>query len=147
MKRAQDLALVLVVLLVLVLTASLVLGLRGRAETADPPSSPSPEPPVAERVRVEVLNASGVSGMAREATLRLRDQGFDVVFYGNARGQPPDTSQVLARTGRIEPAAAVAAALGIRIVRSEPDTTLYLEATVILGRDWSGIPAPMPPGS
>ena len=36
------------------------------------------------RVRVEVLNAGGEDGMARLATEHLRDQGFDVVFFGNA---------------------------------------------------------------
>ena len=36
------------------------------------------------RVRVEVLNAGGVPGMASRATDHLRESGFDVVYYGNA---------------------------------------------------------------
>ncbi|HEX7938656.1 MAG TPA: LytR C-terminal domain-containing protein, partial [Gemmatimonadaceae bacterium] len=34
------------------------------------------------RVRVQVLNASSVRGLARRATLLLRDHGFDVVEAG-----------------------------------------------------------------
>ena len=32
-----------------------------------------------ERVRVEVLNAAGVAGVARDVMNQLRDDGFDVV--------------------------------------------------------------------
>ena len=48
-------------------------------------STPSVEPTAINqavldrRIRVEVLNAGGVSGMAREATDVLRSVGFDVV--------------------------------------------------------------------
>ena len=40
--------------------------------------------PIEERVRVEVLNGGGRIRMARSATDRLRQAGFDVVFFGNA---------------------------------------------------------------
>lgn len=91
------------------------------------------------RVRVEVLNAAAIPGLARTATERLRDAGFDVVYYGNARGQSPDSSRVLSRAGGREAADRVAAALEIGRVAVEPDTGLYLEVSVILGRDWKGI--------
>jgi LytR cell envelope-related transcriptional attenuator len=92
----------------------------------------------AQRVRVEVLNAAGVGGMAREATDRLRDAGFDVVQWGNARSFDHDTTVVIDRVGRLELAQDVANAMGIRNVRSEPDSNLYVDVTVLLGRDWSG---------
>lgn len=85
--------------------------------------------------RVEVLNGAGRAGLARDATGRLRHSGFDVVFFGNARAQT-DTSYVLDRTGRIETARAVGRLLGITRVHTAVDTTLYLEATVVLGKDW-----------
>ncbi|MDH5590073.1 MAG: LytR C-terminal domain-containing protein [Gemmatimonadota bacterium] len=88
------------------------------------------------RVRVEVLNSGGVQGMALRATALLRDDGFDVVFFGNAPTFDADSSVVLDRVGRIENARAVADALGIRNVRSELDANLYLDVTVRLGRDW-----------
>ena len=92
------------------------------------------------RVRVEVLNGGGQAGAAREATDQLRDLGFDVVFFGNAGTFEEDSSRVLDRMGRLEVARDVADALGIRNVRSEPDANLYLDVTVVLGRDW--VPAP-----
>jgi len=96
----------------------------------------APTPPAGPRTRVEVLNAAGRAGLARAATERLRAQGFDVVYFGNASGFGRDSSIVLDRAGDPAAAAAVAKALGIPTVRSEPDPGLYLEVTVILGLDW-----------
>jgi hypothetical protein len=96
------------------------------------------------RVRVEVRNGSGRSGLAKSATDVLRSQGFDVVFYGNAAAFDRDSSVVLDRVGRVEMARSVADALGIPRVLSEPDSNLYLDATVVLGEDWTA-PEPEPP--
>lgn len=87
-------------------------------------------------VRVEVLNAAAVPGLARDGTRRLRDAGFDVVYFGNAVGAPREQSVVLDRTGRLGTARAVARALHISQVRSAPDPDLYLDVSVLLGRDW-----------
>jgi calcineurin-like phosphoesterase len=131
--------LVIGVLLVLVLVGSLVTGLGGGSDAS---TAEEPVPDVAgERVRVEVLNAAGVPGLARDATERLREAGFDVVLYGNATGFGPDTSWVLDRVGRPEAAERVAEALGIGQVRTAIDSTLYLDVSVILGRDWAKAPA------
>ncbi|HSG10031.1 MAG TPA: LytR C-terminal domain-containing protein [Longimicrobiales bacterium] len=89
-----------------------------------------------ERIRVEILNGGGHAGAAREATDQLRDVGFDVVFFGNAGSFDLDSSVVLDRTGRVEAARDVADALGIRNLRSEPDSNLYLDVSVVLGREW-----------
>jgi hypothetical protein len=86
--------------------------------------------------RVEVLNASGERGRARAVTQRLRTAGFDVVYFGNAPASAGDSTIVLARIADDAVARAVAEHLGIARVATVPDTTLYLEATVILGRDW-----------
>jgi hypothetical protein len=101
-----------------------------------PPGLPVPRHTGA-RVRVEVLNAGGGSGIARGATDVLRDRGFDVVFYGNADSFGQDSSVVLDRTGHLDEARGVADALGIRKVRSEPDSNLYLDVSVLLGKDWA----------
>jgi hypothetical protein len=126
-----------VVLAVTAFVASFALGLRGgapapRAVTADRPALTVP----AHAGRVEVLNASGRSGLARAVTGQLRDAGFDVVFFGNASGFDPDSSLVLDRTGDDAVARAVARRLGIGIIRTARDTSLYLDATVVLGRDY-----------
>ncbi len=100
------------------------------------PAFPGRSPTVRERVRVEVLNGGGREGMARTATESLRDDGFDVVYFGNAPGEHRDSSQVLARSDQVEFARAVADALGIRHVEVEPDSNLYLDVTVVLGDEW-----------
>ncbi|TVP57322.1 MAG: LytR family transcriptional regulator [Gemmatimonadales bacterium] len=88
------------------------------------------------RVRVEVLNAGGVRGMAADARDELRDLGFDVVYYGNAPTFDAEDSEVIHRAGDPELARAVANALGIETLRSEPDSTLLLDVTVHLGSSW-----------
>lgn len=98
-----------------------------------------PPPPI----RVEVLNGSGVGGLAREATYRLRGGGFDVVYYGNASRFDHRRSVVLDRTGDTLQARTVALALGIDSVASSADARLLLDVTVVLGSDWPP-PAPEP---
>jgi hypothetical protein len=88
------------------------------------------------RVRVQVLNAGGIAGLARDATEYLRDFGFDVVDFGNAGDFDADTSVVLDRVGRDETARAVADVLGINNVRSQPDSNLYVDVSVLLGSEW-----------
>ncbi len=100
--------------------------------SADPAPSTVADPP-----RVEVLNGAGIEGLARSATRALREQGFDVVYFGNAPSFDRTKSLVLDRGGPATEGRAVAEALGIPEMRSEPDSTLLLEATVILGSDWS----------
>lgn len=90
----------------------------------------------APRLRVEVLNAGGREGSAEAATERLRDSGFDVVFFGNAPAFGRDTSVVLARRGGLAGAVDVADALRIPAVRSAPDSTLLVDVSVWLGTDW-----------
>lgn len=88
------------------------------------------------RVRVEVRNAGGRSGMARRATDYLRDLGFDVVYFGNAGQFDQKETVIVDRVGRLDKARAVADVLGVTTVTSEADSTLYLDVTVYLGSDW-----------
>lgn len=93
------------------------------------------EAPDGARVRVEVLNATRTRGLARHAMLHLRDRGFDVVGLGNAP-EPLDSTLVLDRSGNPEWAQAVAKALGGARVESRPDSSRYLDVTVLLGASW-----------
>jgi len=123
---------------VLILGAGALVG-SALSQWGRPDILPLPEgvlPRVSERVRVEVLNGGGAPGMAREATDRLREVGFDVVFFGNASSFEVDSSVVLDRADAVDKARSVADVLGIRHVRSEPDPNLYLDVSVLLGRDW-----------
>lgn len=95
-------------------------------------------------VRVEVLNGAGTAGLARDATHALRAHGFDVVYFGNAGRFDHPRSFVIDRTGDPERARDVAAMLGIDSVTTVIDSSLMLEATVILGDDWPPESAPSP---
>jgi hypothetical protein len=89
------------------------------------------------RIRVEVLNGAGVDRLAQQATERLRELDFDVVYYGNAEDFDRDSSVAIARLDSVEPARRVADALGLHQVLHEPDRNLYLDVTVVLGVDWA----------
>ena len=91
--------------------------------------------PVGVRITVEVINTTTVRGLARRATLVLRDAGFDVVRYAG-ESTPSDSTRVVARSGHLDWAQAVAKALGGAIVESHPDSSRYLDVTVFLGADW-----------
>lgn len=91
--------------------------------------------PEGTRVRVEVLNATATRGLARRATLHLRDRGFDVVAMGNAP-EHRDSTLVLDRAGNAEYAKMVADALGGARVEPRADPSGYLDVTVLLGASW-----------
>jgi hypothetical protein len=134
----QALGLILALLTVLAFVASFVLGIgRDAGQRPAPASSATPQPLAVpdSRVRVQVLNGSTTPGLARFATDRLRDAGYDVVSLGNASSSAK-TSVVLDRIGNREVAERIAATLGIGKVETRVDTALYLEATVILGPDF-----------
>ena len=93
------------------------------------------EAPPGVRIRVEVLNATRVRGLARRATMHLRDRGFDVVNVGTSR-ETRDTTVVLDRSGHADWAALVARALGGARVEQAPDSSRYLDVTVLVGATW-----------
>ncbi len=99
--------------------------------------------PAGVRIKVEVLNASRNRGAARRATLLLRDRGYDVVSMGTTRLQQTETV-VLDRSHHPEWAALIAKAVGGKAA-ARPDTSRYLDATVVLGSDWTAPPMPFYP--
>jgi len=91
------------------------------------------------RVRVEVLNTTKVHGLAHRATRYLRDQGLDVVGEGTIVA-PRDTTLVLDNSNHPEWAARVARTLSasgtpVRVA-SRPDSSRYVDVTVLLGALW-----------
>jgi hypothetical protein len=127
----KRIAIVAVAAVALVVTAVLV-----RGNGLRPPEQVRVLVPDDVRIKVEVLNASGQRGLARRATFALRDAGFDVVRFANDPGSPRDSTLVLARSGKEDWANLVARALGGARVESRPDTSRYLDVTVLLGADW-----------
>ena len=95
------------------------------------------------RIKVEVLNASTVRGLARRAATYLRDREFDVVHIGTASEQS-DSTIVLDRSGHPEWAQLIANAMEGKAVASA-DSSRYLDATVLVGASWRPPPRPFYP--
>ena len=82
---------------------------------------------------------------SRRATRVLRDHGYDVVEMSTGSAAL-DTTLVLDRSGHPAWAASVARLLG-PAARSEarPDSSHYLDVTVLLGRTWRAPAEPLDP--
>jgi hypothetical protein len=91
--------------------------------------------PANTRVRVEIINATRTRGLARRATRLLRDHGFDVVTYATS-GTTQDTTVVLDRTNHADWARLVSQTLGGARVEARPDTSRYVDVTVVIGTTW-----------
>jgi hypothetical protein len=99
--------------------------------------------PEGTRIKVEVLNGTRTKGLARRATLYLRGRGFDVVGSGT-NIEPRATTVVYNRSSHPEWARLVARALNAPAVNL-PDSSRYLDVTVILGANWRPPPLPFHP--
>ena len=100
--------------------------------------------PANTRVRVEIINASRTRGLARRVTKLLRDRGFDVVTFANSQ-TTQDSTVVLDRTNHPEWARLVGKALGGARVDARPDTSRYVDVTVVLGGTWRPPPQAFSP--
>lgn len=88
------------------------------------------------RVTVQVLNGCGERGLALDVTRFLRANGCDVVEMGNASHFHHNVTRIIAKNGNIEDARIVRDALGIGEISSDPDSTLLLDVTVLIGSDY-----------
>lgn len=88
---------------------------------------------------VEVLNGTGTPGLARLGTRVLREQGLDVVFFGNGSGDSmvaAVTRVLIRRPGGRKGAELVRSALGVGTIVESVDTLRRVDVSVILGRDF-----------
>lgn len=100
--------------------------------------------PAGVRITVEVLNATRMRGLGRRATLYLRDHGFDVVAFGTSPATR-DTTLVIDRSGHPAYAQLVAQGLGGARVESHPDSSRYVDVSVLVGAGWRPPPQPFYP--
>lgn len=127
-----------VLLIVVVIGAWGTVRRRRAGASAEAPRAATPKgarAPDSVRVRVQVLNATAVTGLARRATMVLRDHGFDVVETGNTKG-PLDTTLVLDLSGHPDWAQRVAAVMAPARVQTRRDTSRYLDVAVVIGTTW-----------
>ena len=102
-------------------------------------AAPPAAPDAVGIVQVEVLNGTGVDGLAARTREHLRAAGgFDVLDARNAPGGPVERTRVVDRVGNRAAALRVARALGVgeEAVGSEPRPDLFVDATVVLGKDY-----------
>jgi hypothetical protein len=126
--RALTVAAVLVVVTVVTTIA--------RRDRDRPPADGEGWEPLDRVVTVEVMNGGSRPGAARDASLRLRRAGLDVVWWGNVVPELSDstarTIRVFARRGDTTGAGRVAAVLGAAEVVQLPDADRLVDLTVVV---------------
>lgn len=90
-----------------------------------------------ELISVEVLNGSGVSGVAAQVGQMLEDEGFQVVRIDNADNFDYQRSHVISRLEDIEPAKEVAILIPGAEFFKEPLAEYPAMVTVIIGKNFS----------
>ncbi len=146
MKRMRIAA---IALLVVVMLGAAAWVLDARRVARNPlarvlPGRAVPRAPADVRIRVQVLNTTRTRGLARRATRLLRDRGFDVVEVGTT-SPTLDTTLVLDRSGHEAWAATVVEVLQPARAVARPDSSRYLDVTVLLGRAWRPPAHPLDP--
>jgi len=101
--------------------------------------------PAGVRVRVRVLNATNVRGLARRATLVLRELGYDVVDFDGAGSERRGRTTLLSHTGHDDWARRLQRATQAASIEVSRDSSRYVDFTVILGRDWQAPTQPLRP--
>ena len=91
-------------------------------------------------IKVEVLNGCGIKGIAAKASDFLRLQHVDVVRSDNADKHDYLNTTIIGRNENFESLKIVAESLGLSIenktnIKHEPDESLGVDVTVILGKD------------
>ncbi|MFP4133779.1 MAG: LCP family protein [Halothece sp.] len=91
---------------------------------------------VSPRIRIAIQdstdNNQAVRGVARE----LEKDGFRNVYVASPWSEPLETTRIVAQTGRVEAAKAVAEILGVGEVRVESTGALDSVVSIQLGKDW-----------
>ncbi len=90
-----------------------------------------------DKVTVEVLNGSGVSGAAGRVAARLREQGYAVIGVADARSYDYNNTEILARPAQRGSAEALAQVLETgNVTVTENLRGNNVDLTVIVGKDY-----------
>lgn len=88
------------------------------------------------QITVEILNGSGVAGVATAVAGKLEAEGFKVLRVGNADSSDYETSQVISRVENMDAAKAVAIMLpGAQLLKDE-NPEKDVDVTVIVGKNY-----------
>ena len=92
-------------------------------------------------IKVEVLNGCGLKGIAARTAQFLRENHIDVVRSDNADHHDYPNTVIISRNENVESLRAVSKSFGVtmddktHIVIDDPDESLGVDVTVILGKD------------
>ncbi|KXK04149.1 MAG: hypothetical protein UZ04_CHB001001187 [Chlorobi bacterium OLB4] len=135
------------IILLLVLCVYLIYSLFNKSPEVQPPPETISQIPDSNnqnqsgrKLQIDVRNASGVNGVASKFTDYLRQNGFDVVEIGNFETSDEDVTIILDRKGNNKKTLGkISSALGIseKNIVEEIDKSLYLDATVVIGKDFN----------
>jgi hypothetical protein len=87
------------------------------------------------QIKIEIYNASGYEGIARKLAWYLRDNKFDVVYYGNANDMLEKTVIVDRIDSSMKYAKILREFLGNGIIGYEPDPDKLTTITILIGKD------------
>ena len=121
------------------LTLVLIPGCGGRQSAAAAKGTELAQPLDSRRVIVEVLNPGKQVGIARSVTLRLRQQGLDVVYFGNLTDSVlarRERNLIYVRRGDTTGVGRVIAAIGDAEIVDRADATRLVDLSVIPGRSF-----------
>lgn len=91
-------------------------------------------------IRIEVLNGCGVNRLAIKVTNILRKKGFNVLKVGNTKNQDFEETVVLERSKEnMVNANYFAKQIGCQNIDKDIDPALYLEITLIIGKDYKKV--------
>ena len=91
---------------------------------------------VFKRMKVEIYNASGYTGLAKKLTWYLRDNGIDVIYYGNASEKLDRTVIVDRVDSTMKYAGIMKKFLGGGAIKYEPDADRLTTITILIGKDF-----------
>ncbi len=137
----------LTVLIVGIIGAGVIAGSYESSQAAEltqvaptPVSDTSARAPVGTRIRIRVLNTTTTHGLARRASQRLRDFGYDVVDFDSDARARRSTTLILMHSGHSAWAQRLRKALGTGAIETRADSLHYVDFTVLIGSDWKAPP-------
>ena len=93
-----------------------------------------------QNIKVEVLNGCGLKGIAARTAEFLRENHIDVVRSDNADHHDYPNTVIISRNENVESLKAVSRSFGVTLddkthILTDPDESLGVDVTVILGKD------------
>ncbi len=91
-------------------------------------------------IRVEVLNGCGENRLAYKVTTVLRKDGYNVVQYGDASRDDFEETVVLERSKEdTSHAKHLARQFGCKNIGTDVDAALFIDVTLIIGKDYKRV--------